>query len=85
MTRQRFFKWTQPAKSRLRPRLAAPQNQGPTGQSRKLSDIEALACVNLLTLQLQQGLLQRFHEEILAPHYRLVDAQFFVQMVDAAF
>src|SRR6266851_718185 len=39
MTRQRFLKWTQPAKSRLRPRLAAPQDQALTSLSRKLSDI----------------------------------------------
>src|SRR5258706_8796204 len=44
MTRQRFRKWTQPAKSRLRPRLAALQNQALTRLSRKLSDI-AHECV----------------------------------------
>src|SRR6267154_6292280 len=53
MTRQRFFKWTQPAKSRLRPRLAAPQNRALTGQSRKLSDIGLKPAPRSLTLRVE--------------------------------
>src|SRR5260370_42130547 len=42
MTRQRFLKWTQPAKSRPQPRLAAPQNQAlthPSGASGLVSTL----------------------------------------------
>src|SRR5258708_23811875 len=66
MTRQRFLKWTQPAKSRLRPRLAAPQNQALTSLLRKLSDISH-SCVPHYTTGFPNE--STLHRQFLPPNH----------------